>query len=149
MVDEDGRQTTDGSPSCHRRRRLPRCHCDGLRSATTGLARHEQSVVSVAHRRLRFQEVAADVRSCRDADPSDHVGHSILGHHIPAGAGTALDVHLPTRLQTWWPRPDVFDPGRFDDPAVLKVMHRDPRAVPPLLDLGTVGGYGVTGTNNG
>lgn len=49
---------------------------------------------------------------------------SILGHHIPAGTEIALNVHLSMRLDTWWSRPDVFDPGRFDDPAVLKEMHR-------------------------
>ena len=49
---------------------------------------------------------------------------SILDHFVPAGTEIALSVHTSMRLDTWWERPDMFDPSRFDDPKVLEQMHR-------------------------
>lgn len=49
---------------------------------------------------------------------------SIAGHYIPRGTEIALSIHTSMRTDTWWDRPDVFDPGRFDDPATLKKLER-------------------------
>lgn len=49
---------------------------------------------------------------------------SIAGHYIPRGTEIALSVHTSMRLDTWWSRPDEFDPCRFDDPSTLKNLHK-------------------------
>ena len=43
-------------------------------------------------------------------------GDEVLGRHIPPGATILLSPYATQRSARWWPEPERFDPGRFDDP---------------------------------